>query len=210
MFGVTGKHINAYGDQWGTPFDLDWIADHPLVLSGTVDLNDIRYVRQVDIPGGGPDDAQGAETGFYHDSYGNVIFDSWPTWGSGGADLDAVAVMNTSATDSDGDNIVDYWDNCSQTANDNQYDTDADGYGNMCDCDLDNDGQVNMNDYTVFREAWLSNGPERIPGAPGEPDTYTNASANWNADADFDGDNVVNLADFSIMLARWLTVEPFN
>ncbi|MBL0713078.1 MAG: hypothetical protein JJV98_05195, partial [Desulfosarcina sp.] len=210
VFGMTGKHINAYGDQWGTPFDLDWIADHPLVLDGTVDLNDIRYVRQVDIPGGGPADARGLYTGFFHDSHGNVIFDSWVTWGSGGADLDAVAVLNTSAADSDGDHIVDYWDNCSQTSNDNQYDTDQDGYGNRCDCDLNNDDQVNINDFNLVRAAWLSHGPERIPGEPGQPDQYTDPSENWNADADFDGDNAVNINDFNILRSRWLQTAPFN
>ena len=46
-------------------------------------------------------------------------------------------VVDNSAVDSDGDNIADYLDNCSQTSNDNQYDTDGDGYGNMCDCDID-------------------------------------------------------------------------
>ncbi len=214
VFGVTGKHINAYGDQWGTPFDLEWIADHPLVLNGTVDLNNIRYVRQADIPGGGPDDARGAETGFFHDSYGNVIFDSWPTWGSGGADLDAVAVINSSATDSDGDHITDYWDNCSQTSNDNQYDTDQDGYGNACDCDIDGeeggDGVVNAADYTVFRAAYSGHGPERIAGEPGQPDTYTDPSNNWNPDADFNGDNVVNAADFTIFRGRYGSAAPFN
>ena len=214
VFGVTGKHINAYGDQWGTPFDLDWIADHPLVLNGTVDLNDIRYVRQVDIPGGGPSDAMGLYTGFFFDSYGNVIFDSWPTWGSGGVDLDAVAVINTSATDSDGDHIVDYWDNCSQTGNDNQYDTDEDGYGNMCDCDIDGeeggDGTVGLADYYIFYQAWGSHGPERIPGAPGEPDTYSDPSPNWNPDADFNGDNVVGLEDYYIFYSRWGSAAPFH
>ena len=213
-FGMTGKHINAYGDQWGTPFDLDWIADHPLVLNATVDLNNIRYVRQVDIPGGGPADAQSSYTGFFYDTHGNVIFDSWPTWGSGGADLDAIGVLNTSATDSDGDYIVDYWDNCSQTANDNQYDTDEDGYGNMCDCDIDGetggDGSVNYADYLVFREAYGGHGPERIPGAPGQPDTYTDPSENWNADADFDGDNNVGYADYLIFRVHYGATAPFN
>ena len=218
VFGLTGKHINAYGDQWGTPFDLDWIADHPLVLNGTVDLNDIRYVKQVDVPGGGPLDASGTgdtgKTGFFYDSYGNVIFDSWVTWGSGGADLDAVAVINTSAADSDGDHISDYWDNCPQTANANQYDTDGDGYGNMCDCDIDGeeggDGVVGLGDYYAFTVAWGSHGPERIPGAPGEPDTYTDPSPNWNPDADFNGDNVVGLEDYHLFYSRWGSTAPFD
>jgi hypothetical protein len=211
VFGMTGKHVNAYGDSWGTPFDLDWIADHPLVLDGTVDLNDIRYVRQVDIPGGGPNDAQGSYTSLFYDDFGNPIFDSWLTWGSGGADLDGVGVLNTSATDSDGDHITDYWDNCLQSANEKQYDTDGDGYGNACDCDIDGDeggdGTVGTADYFVFRQAYGSHGPERIPG---EPDQYTDPSENWNADADFNGDNTVGTADYYIFRSRFGTSAPFH
>ena len=214
LFGLTGKHVNAYGDSWGTPFDLDWIVDHPLVLDGTVDLMDIRYVKQVDVPGGGPEDAAGGSTCMFFDSYGNRLSDSWVTWGSGGADLDAVAVLNSSATDSDGDHITDYWDNCSQTTNDNQYDTDQDGYGNMCDCDIDGDeggdGTVSMADYFVFVQASGSNGPIRIPGEPGQPDEYTDPSENWNADADFDGDNYVTMADYFIFTERFGSSAPFN
>jgi hypothetical protein len=214
VFGMTGKHVNAYGDQWGTPFDLEWLADHPRVLDGTVDLNDIRYVRHVDIPGGGPNDARSQTTALFLDSYGNPIFDSWVTWGSGGADLDAIGVLNTSAVDSDGDHIVDYWDNCSQTSNENQYDADGDGYGNMCDCDIDGedggDGSVNMSDYMVFRAAFGGRGPERIPGESGEHDTYTDPSENWNANADFNGDNAVDLQDYQIFKNRYGSVIPFE
>ena len=214
VFGMTGKHINAYGDQWGTPFDLEWIADHELVLNGTVDLSDIRYVRQVDIPGGGPADANGQCTALFYDSYGNPIFDSWVTWGSGGADLDAIGVLNTSAVDSDGDHIVDCWDNCPRTANDNQYDKDHDGYGNMCDCDIDGeeggDGMVNYTDYQVLRAAYGGHGSERIAGEPGEDDTYTDPSGNWNADADFNGDNVVNYEDYQIFKGRYGSSAPFE
>jgi hypothetical protein len=209
VFGITGKHVNAYGDSWGTPFDLDWIADHPLVLNGSVDLMNIRYVKQVDIPGGGPNDARGAKTGLFYDNMGNPIYDSWVTWGSGGADLDAVAVINSSADDDDGDHITNYWDNCSQTANDNQFDTDGDSYGNMCDCDIDGDsggdGVVNMADYIVFRAAFGSHGPVRIAGAPGEDDEYVAASENWNPDADFNGDYYVDMADYAIFKERYGT-----
>ncbi len=214
VFGMTGKHVNAYGDAWGTPFDLEWLSNHPMVLDGTVDLMDIRYVKQVDIPGGGPEDAQGSYTGLFHDSYGNVIFDAWLTWGSGGVDLDAVGVLNSSAQDSDGDHIVDYWDNCPQTANANQYDTDGDGYGNACDCDINGedggDGVVGLPDYSVFRRAYGSHGPERIPGEPGEDDTYTEPSENWNADADFNGDNAVGLPDYSIFRRHYGNSAPFE
>ena len=81
---LAGKHINAYGDSWGTGFNLEDLLTNDLVLSGLVDLNDINYVRIVDIPGSGD----------FTDSQGNPIYDSWPTWGSGGVDLEAVGAIN--------------------------------------------------------------------------------------------------------------------
>lgn len=84
-YNLAGKHVNAYGISWGTPFDLDDLLDHDLALDGTVDLNNIGYVRFMDIPGSGD----------FFDAYGNPIYDAWVTWGSGGADLEAVGVINT-------------------------------------------------------------------------------------------------------------------
>ena len=82
---LAGKHVNAYGASWGTPFDLDDLADHDDVMAGLVDLMAIRYVRIVDVPGSGD----------FADSDGRPIYDSWTTWGSGGFDLDAVGVLNS-------------------------------------------------------------------------------------------------------------------
>lgn len=87
-YNLAGKHANAYGQSWGTPFDLETLTSHSLVLDGTVDLNNIGYVRLVDIPGSGD----------FLDAYGNPIYDAWVTWGSGGADLDAIGVLNTAIT----------------------------------------------------------------------------------------------------------------
>jgi PKD repeat protein len=83
-YNLVGKHVNAYGDSWGTPFDLNTLAQEPEVLNGSVDLNSINYVRIVDIPGSGD----------FKDSRGNPIYDGWVTWGSGGLDLEAVGVIN--------------------------------------------------------------------------------------------------------------------
>ncbi len=66
----------------GTAFDLDDLLEDPLVLAGTVDLNAVRSVRLVDIPGNGS----------FLDTHGNGILDAWPTAGSGGMDLDAVGL----------------------------------------------------------------------------------------------------------------------
>ncbi|AKB30309.1 cell surface protein [Methanosarcina siciliae T4/M] len=82
---LVGKHVNAYGNSWGTPFDLSCLENTTEVLNGSVDLNNINYVRVVDIPG----------NGFFKDSLGNPIYDAWVTWGSGGLDLEAVGVINT-------------------------------------------------------------------------------------------------------------------
>ena len=84
VYNLVGKHVNAYGDSWGTPFDLSTLAQAPEVLNGSVDLNSINYVRIVDIPGSGD----------FKDSLGNPIYDGWVTWGSGGLDLEAVGVIN--------------------------------------------------------------------------------------------------------------------
>jgi hypothetical protein len=77
--GLAGKYMVGYG----TPFDLDALKG----VSGAdrVDMQNVRYVRLVDIIGDGR----------CLDSDGSKIFDPYPTTGSGGFDLDAVAVRNT-------------------------------------------------------------------------------------------------------------------
>ncbi len=78
--------------------------------------------------------------------------------------------------DSDLDGIANNEDNCSRKTNANQRDTDGDGYGNVCDADLNNDGIVNAADSSLFRAAYGSS----------------------NANADFNGDGVVNAVDSSM------------
>lgn len=84
IYNLVGKHANAYGESWGTPFDLDDLLDDQLVIDGLVDLNEINFVRIIDIPGDGT----------FTDSLGNPIYDSWVTWGSGGMDFEALGVIN--------------------------------------------------------------------------------------------------------------------
>ena len=98
IYNLVGKHANAYGECWGTPFDLDDLIEHPLVLDGSVNLNDINYVKIIDIPGDGT----------FADSLGNPIYDAWVTWGSGGLDFEALGVINTATLTGDlnGDGFV--------------------------------------------------------------------------------------------------------
>jgi hypothetical protein len=81
-----------------------------------------------------------------------------------------------SGLDTDGDTIDDAIDNCTLVPNTDQRNTDGDLYGNICDADLNNDGTVNLSDYSAFRSAFGTSDP----------------------DADFTGDGQVNLSDYSI------------
>ena len=75
IHGLAGK----YKQGFGTPFDLAELAG----ISG-LDLNDIGYVRLLDILGNGSE----------FDSLGNKIYDPYKTTGSAGFDLDAIGVIN--------------------------------------------------------------------------------------------------------------------
>ncbi|MCQ2299616.1 MAG: T9SS type A sorting domain-containing protein [Bacteroidales bacterium] len=73
-----------YRAGWGTPFDLDELRD-----SANLDVNNIRYVRVVDVVGS-VDPQYGSK-----DAFGHLVNDPYPTDGySGGFDLDGVAVMH--------------------------------------------------------------------------------------------------------------------
>src|SRR3989304_465703 len=73
VYNLAGKHAAGFG----TPFNLDDVASDPLVLGGMIALNNIQYVKLVDIPGNVA----------FLDSMGQGIIDNWPTTGSGGFDF---------------------------------------------------------------------------------------------------------------------------
>jgi alpha-tubulin suppressor-like RCC1 family protein len=64
----------------------------------------------------------------------------------------------TVAPDADGDTVPDPIDNCTLIANTAQVDADNDGYGNICDGDLNNNGFTNSQDYILFRARLGNNG----------------------------------------------------
>lgn len=71
---LAGKHANANGECWGTPFDLAELG-----------LSEIQYIRIVDIPG----------SGALTDNEGRPIYDPSKTFGSGGFDLEAVGAISS-------------------------------------------------------------------------------------------------------------------
>ena len=90
-----------------------------------------------------------------------------------------------SVPDTDGDGVTDDVDNCRLAANADQRDTDGDGFGNVCDADLNNDGLVNFGDLALLKSQFLATG---------------------DLDADFDGDGTVNFGDLALLKSQFLSV----
>lgn len=121
VYNLAGKHPNAYNICTGTPFNLQELANNPKVTSGLVDINDIKYIRLVDIPGTGDfydeavtyiDPNTWPEWDYYSDNH--PIFDAWntslvPLFPSGGFDLEAIGVLEEQeySADINLDGIVD-------------------------------------------------------------------------------------------------------
>ena len=101
--------------------------------------------------------------------------------------------------DTDSDGVPDALDNAYLTANGplngpynfdrkHQYDTNNDMYGNICDCDVDNEDTVGFNDMNILLAEYGGTGP----------------------DTDFDSDGTVGFNDFNILLGRWNEAAPFK
>ena len=80
--------------------------------------------------------------------------------------------------DTDGDGVDDSIDNCILVANADQRDTNGDGFGNVCDPDLDNNVIVNFGDVG----AWVP---------------FFNTVAG-DVDQDFNGDGFANFLDYAL------------
>jgi hypothetical protein len=98
-------------------------------------------------------------------------------------DLGAVETQPGDPTaDTDDDRMPNARDNCSLVANATQFDSNADGYGNICDGDLNNNGgSVNFSDLALFRTAFGTTNP----------------------DADFNTSGSVNFSDLALFRAMF-------
>jgi hypothetical protein len=97
----------------------------------------------------------------------------------------------TAAFDSDVDGVADPLDNCLLIPNSAQLDANGDGYGNICDADLNNSGLVTTADFAVLRSL-LNLAAAASPAA---------------AAADLNGSGTVTTADFAI-LRNQLNLAP--
>ena len=61
-------------------------------------------------------------------------------------DIGAYEYIEVDVGDKDGDGIIDSEDNCPETSNSDQKDSDNDNIGDVCDDDIDGDGVINSND----------------------------------------------------------------
>ncbi len=134
---------------------------------------------------------QSFHAGFLHDIPGYVpIVDASGHAGTAVAIATAAtagdATLGAEVPDLDADGRADIADNCTMTPNGplirdagghSQLDADGDGYGNLCDADLDGNGFVNYADLAQFRGAF----------------------GTGNANADFDGSGgIVNYTDLAL------------
>lgn len=90
--------------------------------------------------------------------------------------------------DTDGDEINDDLDNCPETPNPSQNDSDSDGTGNACDLDCPNfDGisEVTFFDFVPLAQNWQKSGPGFL--------------------GDLNGDEIVDIQDLMIFSLYWLS-----
>jgi hypothetical protein len=73
--------------------------------------------------------------------------------------------------DADGDGVADSADNCTQAANPDQCDSNGDGYGNLCDGDINNNNSTGAQDDVLFRQQM---------GQPSASPIYNVADINCN------------------------------
>ena len=106
--------------------------------------------------------------------------------GDGARALPATELPEALDGDRDGDGIADARDNCPADANPDQRDTNEDGFGNVCDADVDDDGDVDTSLGQIY--------PVDARGDL-EAVTLTARNGPYDPDHDLDGDGRVDEHD---------------
>ncbi len=99
-----------------------------------------------------------------------------------------VAWTFRASTDVDTDGVADFADNCTLVSNPTQIDSNGDGYGNICDADINNSGLTTATDFNLLR------GCLNQPG-------YPTGTATCQA-SDMNGSGTVTATDFNLLRTR--------
>ncbi len=117
---------------------------------------------------------------------GYVGWDSLVYSVTDGLSSDTATLTLAVLPDADRDGVIDGQDNCSNDANGDQLDADGDGYGNLCDADLNNSGFVTTADFGVMLSVL------------GQSATSSTVAAA----ADLNGSGTVTSTDFGLLRSR--------
>lgn len=94
-------------------------------------------------------------------------------------------IINCTATpqfaDADMDTVADKSDNCTNVINQNQRDTNKDGFGNICDADLNNDRRTDLKDKSIMMKAF----------------------SRYDPNADLNGNGIVNMQDWDLLIKMY-------
>jgi hypothetical protein len=112
--------------------------------------------------------------------------------------VDDAALVDGAALDTDADGLPDFQDNCVTVANTAepmlQGDADRDGFGNACDGDFDQNGLIDLRDFSIFLSCLQGRaGPEDDPACK---------------ESDMDGDGAVSEVDFDYFSAGLKNARP--
>ncbi|MBN2376455.1 MAG: hypothetical protein JXD22_08645 [Sedimentisphaerales bacterium] len=163
VYNLAGNYIGHYvplDQREGTGFDLEDLLNTAEVVAGLVDPNIINFVRIRDIispPAGGNNFDQATYFFCEQCSENHRISDgnaNTELGGGGGADWDAVGIINVLSADFDKSGKVNLADLYILAQSWMSID-DGSGWDGRCDISDPNDGAINYRDFVNFAEQWL-------------------------------------------------------